>query len=283
MNANTASTWINGPLTTVGLSTFNAGIVTPSLTFNNADNTTAIIKSNGELNYISDVDIDDTTPVHTFINGATTLMSIYTSRTEFKHPVISTIFSSTNDGIGTKIGMNGWNNNTWAIYRANSGAGNSYSAASACAGYGTIANAIRFRAYDATSTGFLFENSNEKCLMSVNANTAETWINGPLTTVGSTTLNAGLKLPSITSGYLYSDSNGNISATTNVTSSTQTCVAPSGTATTIKSINNSVIIDGDAGQSYYNSNNNNNAVIIKASDSQSMSTSILPQANYTFQ
>ncbi len=88
---------------------------------------------------------------------------------------------------GTNRGIYMWTNtNTdWGIYMATSGSGKSLSGASAVQGYnGFTGSAIRFRAWNNSGGGFIFENSSEQLLHSINGNTGDGYFKGTVTTTG---------------------------------------------------------------------------------------------------
>jgi hypothetical protein len=123
-----------------------------------------------------------------------------------------TITSGTNIGIGTvtpaykldviggiqatncRIGVQGsvdgtsarglylWdtNDNGWGIYMATSNASRSLANGTSC-GFGTVSqHAVRFRAFNSSSMGFIFENTSEQCLVGVRASDGRMFVRGDL-------------------------------------------------------------------------------------------------------
>jgi hypothetical protein len=68
---------------------------------------------------------------------------------------------------------------SWGVYVASSGSGKSFAGGSAIAGADFSSHAMRFRAYNATTSGFIWENALESRLMSLNSGT------GNLSVVGA--------------------------------------------------------------------------------------------------
>jgi hypothetical protein len=97
---------------------------------------------------------------------------------------------------------------------AQSGAGRSLSAGTACNGNGFTAHAIRFRVYNYSAGGFIFENSSEQRLVSITGDTGATYFNGPVT------LNSSLTVITSTTNSFYSSSAFRWFNTTGFTSST---------------------------------------------------------------
>ncbi len=98
-----------------------------------------------------------------------------------------------NDGTdgGTSRGIMLWSgaDTNWGIYMSQSGAGKSFSGGTACTGYGFAQHAVRFRAYNNTVNGFIFENSSETCLLSVRSSDAYTYMAGDLNIAGTYRVN----------------------------------------------------------------------------------------------
>ena len=94
-----------------------------------------------------------------------------------------------NGGSGRGIYM--WQSDVtnWGIYMAasstHSDPGSSLAAGDPCAGYDFTEYAIRFRAKDDSTKGFIFENSSETLLLSIQADSGNTYIKGE-TTIDST-------------------------------------------------------------------------------------------------
>lgn len=85
-----------------------------------------------------------------------------------------------NGGEGRGIYMWSGASTNWGIYMGQSGAGRSLSGGSAVAGVGFSSHAIRFRAYDQNSRGFIWENSSEELLMSLNSGSGRFDLKGDL-------------------------------------------------------------------------------------------------------
>ena len=125
------------------------------------------------------------------------------STTTIKGGSLIVIQNSQNGGTGRGIYMWNANDSAWGIYMGQSGDSKSLSGGIACSGAGFESNAIRFRAYDGTNDGFIFENSAEKCLMSIRASDGLTHVLG---NVGIGTTNTSYTLHVI----------GNIGATLDI-------------------------------------------------------------------
>jgi hypothetical protein len=96
-----------------------------------------------------------------------------------------------NGGSGNGIYMWHEDRDDFGIYMAASNSvyadsyGLSLSGGAACSGYDFDYHAIRFRIQDNIEQGFIFENSNEECLMSIRGSDGNTYIKGD-TTIGET-------------------------------------------------------------------------------------------------
>lgn len=79
--------------------------------------------------------------------------------------------NNTDGGYNRGIWMWNKDDSNWGIYMASSGYGKSLSPSNpvACAGYGFQSHAIRFRVYNSTGNGFIFENSDNGLLASIRA------------------------------------------------------------------------------------------------------------------
>ena len=91
--------------------------------------------------------------------------------------------------------------NNWAIYMAVSGASKSYSGGTAIASPNFSADALRFRVANAASQGFIFENSSEQCLVSIQGSTGNTTILGTLGVTGLLTASGGINATGTVSVY----------------------------------------------------------------------------------
>ena len=140
------------------------------------------------------------------------------------------VIQNSTDG-GTTAGLYFWNSGdtNWVHYMAQSGSGKSASGGNACSSLsGRTAHHTRFRVYNGTNHGFIWENSNEDCLMSIEGNTGnlytqainsytQTELNG-ITTAGLFVYNETAQLPQIRLGsswrnFLCGDSSGNFTTT----------------------------------------------------------------------
>jgi hypothetical protein len=93
----------------------------------------------------------------------------------------------------------------WGIYMARPGVGNSLNG-DAVSGYNFNSYSLRFRANNLRTHGFIFENSSEQLLMSINANNKVVNITGPLVANNNITANSftgdGSSITNLTSGNL---------------------------------------------------------------------------------
>ena len=140
------------------------------------------------------------------------------------------VIQNSTDG-GTTAGLYFWNFNdsNWVHYMAQSGSSKSASGGNACSSLsGRTAHHTRFRVYNGTNHGFIWENSNEDCLMSIEGNTGnlytktinsytQTELNG-ISTTGLFVYNETNQLPQIRLGsswrnFLCHDSSGNFVTT----------------------------------------------------------------------
>ena len=82
----------------------------------------------------------------------------------------------------TNNGIYLWTNtdSNFGIYMARSGGNRSLSNGTACSGYSFSQYAVRFRVQNALTTGFIFENSSEQLLMSINGSTKQVYMTGNL-------------------------------------------------------------------------------------------------------
>ena len=82
----------------------------------------------------------------------------------------------------TNNGIYLWTNtdSNFGIYMARSGGNRSLSNGTACSGYTFSQYAVRFRVQNAITTGFIFENSSEQLLMSINGSTKQVYMTGDL-------------------------------------------------------------------------------------------------------
>lgn len=87
---------------------------------------------------------------------------------------------------GTGRGIHMWSadDTQRAIYMASSGSGKSISSGDAVDGESFFGNAIRFRINDDSGNGFIFENSSEEMLFSINGSSGNTIVGGDLTIKG---------------------------------------------------------------------------------------------------
>lgn len=83
-----------------------------------------------------------------------------------------------NGGSSRGIWMWTAGDSNWGIYMGQSGGGLSLSGGTAPAGGGFTSHAIRFRAYDNASNGFVFENSSNEHLMSIRSDNGRTTFRG---------------------------------------------------------------------------------------------------------
>lgn len=81
-------------------------------------------------------------------------------------------------GTGRGIAMWGTSDNSWAIYMGQSGAGKSFAGGAATAGYDFSQHAIRSRVSNNGVNGFIWENSSEALLASLNASTGNFYTKG---------------------------------------------------------------------------------------------------------
>lgn len=171
-------------------------------TFENSDNTTFSIKSKGNIKYHSDYNANDSAPNHAFSVGASTMLSIYGDKVSSDHPVCATLFAS-NTTTPLKIAMYESTSTNWGMYISSYYDYKGTGIACTSPETGTT-NAFRLRVYDNVSTGIIFENSNNVCNFSSNANTGAVYVRGLLTAAAnaatpkigptsSTTLKVALK------------------------------------------------------------------------------------------
>ena len=89
-----------------------------------------------------------------------------------------------NGGTGRGIYMWTKDNTKWGIYMGQPGHGRALDGSAAVAGHGFNSHAIRFRVNDASNNGFIWENSNDELLMSLNGGSGMAYIKGQLRVEG---------------------------------------------------------------------------------------------------
>lgn len=90
----------------------------------------------------------------------------------------ASVNDQTDGGVARGLAMWDKSDNTWGVYTATT---RSFSGAVAAPGNDFSGLALRFRANDSEANGFIFENSREQCIMSVNARTGNVWCYGDVT------------------------------------------------------------------------------------------------------
>ena len=86
---------------------------------------------------------------------------------------------------GSVKGINMWTvgDTNWGIYMGQAGASKSFSGGTACAALdGTTSYSLRQRIYDGSANSFIWENSSEVAMMSLNGNDGRLWIQNSLRT-----------------------------------------------------------------------------------------------------
>ena len=140
------------------------------------------------------------------------------------------VIQNSTDG-GTTAGLYLWNSNdsNWVIYMGQAGSNRSASGGNACSSLsGRTSHHTRFRVYNGTNHGCIFENSNEDCLLSLEGDTGnlytqainsytQTELNG-ITTAGLFVYNETNQQPQIRLGsswrnFLCHDASGNFTTT----------------------------------------------------------------------
>ena len=89
----------------------------------------------------------------------------------------------------------------WGVYVASSGSGKSFAGGSAIAGADFSSHAMRFRAYNATTSGFIWENALESRLMSLNSGTGNLSVVGALS--AANVIGNGSGVSSLNLGNVY--------------------------------------------------------------------------------
>jgi hypothetical protein len=90
----------------------------------------------------------------------------------------ASVNDQTDGGVDRGLAMWDKSDNTWGVYTATT---RSFSGAVAASGNDFSGLALRFRANDSEANGFIFENSREQCIMSMNARTGNVWCYGDVT------------------------------------------------------------------------------------------------------
>ena len=93
---------------------------------------------------------------------------------------------------GTARGISLWSNAAdFAVYAS---ATTSYSGGTACAGSDFSGTALRLRVANSATSGIIFENGSENRLLSMNAQTGETWMRGDLTILSDARYKSNLRV-----------------------------------------------------------------------------------------
>jgi hypothetical protein len=155
--------------------------------------------TNQELNFQSrgtgNINLRTGTSSDLFINGSSGNVGIGTTNAAHKLHVAGPMFAEKyvvqngQDG-GLNRGIFMWtkDNPDWGMYMASAGFAKAFNGGTAVAGHNFNSHSIRFRVYNNSNRGFIWENSSNQNLMSLNGSTGDMKVKGTLD-VGGLTIN----------------------------------------------------------------------------------------------
>lgn len=190
VNGSTGNTFIKGSLATGG--SLSTGAITASGAINAGANTLAC----GAITSSGNMRMTGASGVLTLEGPSSRLGVGTTSPTDTLHVSGNSYLLGRvriSDGVdtpGSSRGLAFWNDNNWGVYVSTPGTTKSFSGGIAATAAGLSSLSMRLRCSNATTQGFLFENSSENVLSSINGNSGSMYLLGSLSNDGNVSTNA---------------------------------------------------------------------------------------------
>ncbi len=159
----------------------------------------------GVSNPAHKLDVAGTVQATQFIGDGSQLTGLSVSGSDIEGRIV--VQEGQDGGTGKGIALWNGHNNDWGIYMSQPGSGKAFDGGEAVAGHDFSGHAVRFRSASGLQMGFIWENSADRRLMSLNAGTGSLDVDGSVT--ATQFIGDGSQLTGINAG-LWTDNAGAI-------------------------------------------------------------------------